>query len=72
MAKNASDAWDNDEFLRADLAHAVSTLGAALRALQRHPRYRPVGQAEARMFWEDLSDDLTCMREKEKNGKGRP
>lgn len=64
--KNASDPWDNDEFLRADLAHAVNTLGAALRALKRHPQYRPVGQAEARMFHEDLAEDLYIMREKEK------
>lgn len=58
---------DSEEFLRSDLSHAVNTLGAALRALQRHPQYRPVGQAEARMFYEDLYDDLAGMREKEKN-----
>lgn len=58
---------DSEEFLRADLAHAVSTLGAALRSLQRHPQYRPNGQAEFRMFYEDLQDDLYVMREKEKN-----
>ena len=69
-AKNDSDPWDNDEFLRADLAHAVNTLGAALRALKRHPQYRPVGQAETRMFHEDLADDLYIMREKEKNVLG--
>lgn len=57
---------DSEEFLRSDLAHAVNTLGAALRALKRHPWYRPVGQAEARMFYEDLFDDLAGMREKEK------
>lgn len=58
---------DSEKFLRSDLSHAVNTLGAALRALQRHPQYRPVGQAEARMFYEDLYDDLAGMREKEKN-----
>lgn len=58
---------DSEDFLRSDLSHAVSTLGAALRALKRHPQYRPVGQAEARMFYEDLYDDLQGMREKEKS-----
>lgn len=58
---------DSEEFLRADLAHAVNTMGAALRSLQRHPQYRPNGQAEFRMFYEDLYDDLQGMKEKEKN-----
>lgn len=65
MATKAS-AGDIEELLRADLAHAVSTMGAALRSLQRHPQYRPNGQAEFRMFLEDLQDDLHVMREEEK------
>lgn len=69
--KNASDPWDNDEFLRADLAHAVNTMGAALRSLQRHPQYRPNGRAEFQMYYEDLVEDLYIMREKEKNDRER-
>jgi hypothetical protein len=56
--KNAS------EFYRSDLAHAVSTLGAAVRSLERMQRYD---------LWEDLDTvhwqlkrELKELREEEK------
>lgn len=62
---------DSDEMFRADLAHAVNTMGAALRSLQRHPQYRPNGRAEFQMYYEDLVEDLHIFREVEKRARER-
>lgn len=61
--KNAGDPMD-----RADLAHAVSTLGAACRSLSRIKGYEVV-HAEAEQVLEYITEELRVIREKEKNGK---
>lgn len=57
-AKNAS------EFYRSDLAHAVNTLGAAVRSLERMQRYDLYEDVDS-ILW-GLKRELKELREEEK------
>lgn len=56
---------DSEEFLKSDLSHAISTLGAAIRSLDRMKRFDiSIPLAEKRAV---LLKELIAIREEEKN-----
>lgn len=60
-------AKNDSEFYRSDLSHAVSTLGAALRSLERMGDRG--GTFIVGIKLRSLQEELKELREKEKNGK---
>ena len=66
MKKMTTQTVKNDsEFEYADLSHSVSTLGAAVRSLSRHPDYVGVA-AELKLILNELTSDLMLRREKKR------
>jgi hypothetical protein len=63
MKKSAGNELD-----RANLSHAVSTLGAAFRSLDRVAGYEAIATEIGRHL-EELTKDLIIIRERERNGR---
>ncbi|AUV61776.1 hypothetical protein FDJ28_gp30 [Pseudomonas phage Bjorn] len=56
---------------RSNLVHAVNTLGAASRVLDRLSAYPNIA-AEVKGIWKQLSQDLEAIREDERNARSNP
>ena len=68
MKKMTTQTVKNDsEFYRADLSHTVSTLGAALRSLERMGNHEYAERVDIMLY--HLSEELKEIRTREREAK---